>query len=222
LMPLTPEQQEYIGYVIFAFIYALFLIGSAFMGVQTWVAVSLYAILFIFSSVVVILMVDKFEIPCFRVDMEVVVGTVVGVAIVVGILAVPMLSTRLQVEMGARPLSAAPVFEVVALQFLAVALTESMLKYVWVQGLRLLRLPMPVCVLVPAFFFATLHVYRYGFLTFPFFYTFVMGALLISTGYLPRMLGSEVEFSIYPLVVAHGFHNIAVGAMASALTIRLR
>jgi hypothetical protein len=221
LMGITPEQQEYIGYTVFSFVYAMFLIGSAFMGVQTWTAVSLYAILFIFSSVVVILMVDKFEVPCFRVDLEVLVGTVVGVAIVVGILAAPLLGTKLQAEMGARPLSAAPVFQVVALQFLAVALTESMLKYVWVQGLRLLKLPMPVCVLVPAFFFATLHTFRYGFLTFPFFYTFVMGALLIATGYLPKMLGSEVEFSIYPLVVAHGFHNIAVGAMASALTIRL-
>jgi hypothetical protein len=219
-MGITPEQQEYIGYTIFSFVYAMFLIGSAFMGVQTWTAVSLYAILFVFSSVVTMLMIDKFELVCFRVDLEVLIGTVVAVMVVMGILLIPFVSSTLQVEMGARPLSAAPVFEVVALQFLAVALTESMLKYVWVQGLRLLKLPMPVCVLVPAFFFAVLHTFRYGFLTFPFFYTFVMGAVLIAMGYLPKVLGSEVEFSIYPLVVAHGFHNIAVGAMASALTIR--
>jgi hypothetical protein len=89
-----------------------------------------------------------------------------------------------------------------------------MFKFTFLNGLILSGLDWRFSLILTSGAFSFLHIFRYGPNIPALMYIFIMGMILMLLARLPKMFGSEIEFSIYPPLFAHMVHNLSIsGAM---------
>jgi len=204
------RKIEYIGISIFIFIYVMTLLGALYVGVEQFLPLVFFSLVFFMSVFLLLLMIDRFEIPMAKLDVQVAASTLIATIFMLVFVAVPFAGGMVRAQLST--LSMPPTLQNLLNTLIFVSLAESFFKFVIVQSLRLAGLPWTPSILTAAGLFAVAHTYRYGF-SFPAIsYLFIMGVILLMLGRLPKLLGSDVELSIYPVAFAHTAHNLGISA----------
>lgn len=208
------RKVEAFGLAVFAFFYTFVLLGALYLGVTPFVRLAFFAIVFLFCVLVLWVMIDRLDIPVFRVDAPVVIATVLGAVMIFFMMLIPWLASWVVANLGI--IMPQMSVDYLATTLLFVSVTESMLKFIWVHAARELGLGWSGGIITAGIGFALMHVYRYGFGP-AFWYVMILGFILLSMGRLPKVLGSKYEYSLHPLVAAHTVHNLMVPAASVLL-----
>lgn len=204
------RRMEYIGVSIFISLYTLALLSALYTGVETFMSLTFYSLVFILSLVLLMVMIDKLDIPMFKIDAKVAAGTLIATILMFLFVALPMAGGWVRAELAV--MSMPPTLQNILTTLLFVSLAESMFKFVIVRSMMAGGLTWTPACLITAVAFALLHSFRYGFAFAPMMYLFIMGFILLGIGRLPKLLGSDVELSGHPVVFAHAAHNIGISA----------
>lgn len=212
------KKAESIGLGVFTLIYFMLLLNAVYQGVETAVTAFFYAIGFLFTLVILFIMLDRFDITITGVDAQVIASTVVACIVVLALVGFPSMKARVM-EITPTVLSSVGVDKIFT-TFFFVATTESMFKYVIIQSVHQAS-PSDrgwiAGILLASTFFSVLHGFRYGFFTGTMFFTLMMGIILLFFARLPHILGSKIELSLWPMLVAHFLFNVLVQAGGAVL-----
>jgi len=209
------RKIEYLGMSLFIFIYVITLLGALYVGVSEFLSLVFFSLVFFMSLFLLLIMIDKFEIPMAKLDPQVAAATLIATIFMLLFVGIPFAGGMVRSQLAT--LSMPPTIQNILNTLIFVSLAESFFKFVIVQSLRLAGMPWTPSILTAAGMFAVAHVFRYGLDPSAIIYVFIMGIILLSLGRLPKTLGSDVEMSIYPVAFAHTVHNIGISAASMFL-----
>jgi len=203
-------KKEFLGISLFIFLYVLCLLSALYAGTSQFMALTFYSTVFLLSMMLLMIMSDKLDMPMFKIDTKVAVSTLLATIVMFLFVALPQTGGLVRAQMAVASLP--PTVENILNTLLFVALAESFFKFVIVRSMMAGGLPWTPSCIITAGAFAVLHSFRYGFGVGPMLYLFIMGFILLGIGRLPKILGSDVELSGFPVVFAHFAHNIGISA----------